>query len=81
MPVEVQDLGYRWGSCSLHGKLNFHWRTLVLPPRIIEYLVVHELAHLAVPDHSPVFWRRVESAMPEYRRHREWLRVEGGGFG
>lgn len=81
VPVEVRDLGYRWGSCSLHGKLNFHWRAVMLPPRIIEYLIVHELVHLDIPDHSEQFWRRVEQTLPEYRRNREWLRLEGGGFG
>lgn len=76
--VNVLDLGFRWGSCSADGTLNFHWRIMQLPPPVIDYVVVHELCHLKVDDHSPPFWKEVRHALLDYRRHREWLRERGG---
>lgn len=76
--VQVMDLGFRWASCSSDGTLNFHWRTMQLPPQVIDYVVVHELAHLKVADHSPAFWHEVRRALPNYQTHREWLRDKGG---
>ena len=58
--VEVRDLGYRWGSCGRAGGLNIHWQTIVLPPNVVDYVVVHELVHLREPNHTPAFWTRVE---------------------
>ncbi|MEZ4300387.1 MAG: SprT family zinc-dependent metalloprotease [Polyangiaceae bacterium] len=75
--VSVQDLGFRWGSCGKGGRLFFHWRTVLLPPRIIEYVVVHELVHLHEPHHTPAFWRRVERAMPDFAGRKEWLAENG----
>ena len=68
--VQVMDLGFRWASCSRNGILNFHWRIMQLPPRVIDYVVVHELAHLRVPDHSPAFWAEVARVLPNYQRER-----------
>lgn len=76
--VQVMDLGFRWASCSSDGTLNFHWRIMQLPPRVIDYVVVHELMHLKVPDHSPAFWGEVSRVLPDYVVHRDWLREEGG---
>ena len=75
--VRVQDLGYRWGSCGKGSRLYFHWKTILLPPRIAEYVVVHEMAHLLEAHHTPEFWRRVERAMPDFDRRRAWLAVHG----
>lgn len=75
--VTVQDLGFRWGSCGKGGRLHFHWRSILLPPRIIEYVVVHELTHLAEPHHTPAFWARVERAMPDFATRKEWLAEKG----
>jgi predicted metal-dependent hydrolase len=75
--VTVQDLGYRWGSCGKGGRLYFHWKTILLPARIAEYVVVHELAHLHEPHHTPEFWLRVERAMPDYERRKTWLAEHG----
>jgi predicted metal-dependent hydrolase len=76
--VEVRDLGYRWGSCGAAGTLNFHWATILLPPAVVEYVVVHELAHLHERHHTPDFWLRVERAMPDYERRKTWLAQNGG---
>lgn len=75
--VRVQDLGYRWGSCGKGELLYFHWKTILLPARIAEYVVVHEMAHLHEPHHTPEFWRRVERAMPDYERRKDWLAMHG----
>ena len=71
--VRVMDLGHRWGSCGPTGNLNFNWRTICLPPRIVEYVVVHELVHLGEHDHGPGFWARLARAMPDYAHRKRWL--------
>jgi len=75
--VKVQDLGYRWGSCGKGDWLYFHWKTILLPPRIAEYVVVHELAHLHQPHHTSDFWQRVERALPDFERRKIWLAEHG----
>ncbi len=75
--VKVQDLGYRWGSCGKGNWLYFHWKTILLPAPVAEYVVVHELAHLHEPHHTPEFWLRVERAMPDYTRRKTWLAEHG----
>ena len=75
--VKLQDLGYRWGSCGKGNWLYFHWKTILLPARIAEYVVVHEIAHLHEPHHTPAFWLRVERAMPDYAQRKVWLAEHG----
>ncbi len=75
--VKVQDLGYRWGSCGKGDWLYFHWKTILLPPRIAEYVVVHELAHLHQPHHTPEFWQQVERALPDFERRKIWWAEHG----
>ena len=75
--MRVQDLGYRWGSCGKGDWLYFHWKTILLPAHIAEYVVVHEMAHLHEPHHTPEFWRRVERAMPDFQRRKSWLATHG----
>ena len=77
--LTVRDLGYRWGSCNPTG-LNFHWRTMQLPPRIIEYVIAHELVHLIEPHHDPAFWQRLERSMPDHRDRKDWLVEHGREF-
>lgn len=77
--VRVQDLGYRWGSCGKGDWLYFHWKSILLPARIAEYIVVHEMAHLHEPHHTPEFWRRVERAMPDFKLRKDWLSQHGQG--
>lgn len=71
--LDVRDLGYRWGSLSANGTLNIHWATLQLPPSLIDYVLVHELAHMAHPQHTPPFWATLERAMPDYERRKSDL--------
>lgn len=78
--VVVSDLGYRWGSCGRTSALNFSWRVIQLPPRIIEYVVAHELTHLIEPHHNAAFWRILGRAMPDYSARKEWLATNGGRY-
>jgi len=75
--VKVQDLGYRWGSCGKGDWLYFHWKAILLPASIAEYVVVHEIAHLHEPHHTPAFWLRVERAMPDFAQRKVWLAEHG----
>lgn len=76
--VVVQDLGYRWGSCGKRAKLYFHWRSILLPAKLVEYIVVHELVHLREPHHTPEFWSRLERAMPDFAQRKQWLAEHAG---
>jgi predicted metal-dependent hydrolase len=76
--LRVRDLGYRWGSCSADGTVNFHWASLMFPPSIIDYVIVHELVHLLEKHHTPEFWQRVERAMPDFETRTAWLAERGG---
>jgi predicted metal-dependent hydrolase len=78
--VRVQDLGYRWGSSNRRGHLYFHWRMAMLPHRMIEYLVTHELVHLMERSHSKAFWERLERIIPDYDDRQRWLREHGGMY-
>lgn len=64
----------RWGSCSTLGNLNFNWRLVMAPARVIDYVVVHELCHLLELNHSRKFWDLVAQFIPEYKESKEWLK-------
>lgn len=68
----------RWGSCSARGNLNFHWKLILMPPQVLDYVVVHELAHRKEMNHSPRFWAEVETMLPDYKQRRKWLKENGG---
>lgn len=76
----VRDLGARWASCSPQGNLAFHWKCMMAPPRIIDYIVVHELCHFHHLDHSQAFWNEVDKLLPDWRERKEWLRKNGAGM-
>ena len=65
--IDVRDLGYRWGSLGKSCRINFHWATIQLNPSLIDYVIVHELAHVFEPNHTPHFWLRVERALPGFQ--------------
>lgn len=75
--VAIRDLGFRWGSCGKRGIVHFHWATILLPPRVIEYIAIHELVHLCEPHHTPSFWRRVERILPDHESRKQWLAEHG----
>jgi len=72
--VKINGAKKRWGSCSSAGNLNFTWRLMMAPVEMIDYVIVHELCHLTQPNHSRAFWECVESAVPDYKVKRRWLR-------
>jgi predicted metal-dependent hydrolase len=78
--VEVKELGHRWASCSRLGKLSFHWKCMMAPQTIIDYIVVHELCHFHHRDHTDAFWNEVDKVMPDFRERKEWLRKNGAGL-
>jgi predicted metal-dependent hydrolase len=75
--LAIRDGRSRWGSCSSHGGLNFSWRLILAPPEILDYVVIHELAHRRELNHSPRFWAIVAAHCPAYRQHQRWLRDHG----
>ena len=75
--VLIRDQRQRWGSCAPDGTLRFNWRTMMLPPTLIEYVVVHELAHLTHQNHSTDFWGLMTKAMPDVQHRRIRLREAG----
>jgi hypothetical protein len=79
-PVELKAWKRRWGECHPDGTIKFNWRLIMLPAEVIDYVVVHELAHLKVPGHNPRFWGVVEQVLPDYDRRRQWLNRAGTPF-
>ena len=75
--VTVREQKTRWGSCSAKGNLNFNWRLLLMPERVMDYVIVHELAHRREMNHSAAFWQIVETYLPDYRERRQWLKENG----
>ncbi|HET9504899.1 MAG TPA: SprT family zinc-dependent metalloprotease [Hymenobacter sp.] len=75
--IQLLDLKYRWGSCTANAALLFNWRLIQSPSTVIDYIIVHELAHLLINDHSPAFWNVVAVQLPLYERAKTWLREHG----
>ena len=75
--ITIRDQKSRWGSCSSRGTLSFNYRLIFAPPKVLDYVVVHELCHLTHMNHSKDFWNLVETIMPEYRVYKSWLREHG----
>ncbi len=72
--VTLREQKTRWGSCSSKGNLNFNWKLILLPPELLDYVVVHELAHRKEMNHSAAFWKVVEEVLPDYRERRKALK-------
>jgi predicted metal-dependent hydrolase len=75
--VSVRDQSSRWGSCSTTGMLSYSWRLILAPPFVLDYLAVHEVAHLVEMNHSPRFWRLVHWHCPDAHRAKAWLDAHG----
>lgn len=72
--ITIREQRTRWGSCSSKGNLNFNWKLMLMPREILDYVVVHELAHRREMNHSAAFWAVVEAEMPDYRERRRMLK-------
>ena len=78
--IDVRELGHRWASCSPKGNLAFHWKCMMAPPTIIDYIVVHELCHVYCMDHTQAFWNEIDKVMADYHDRKEWLRKNGAAM-
>lgn len=75
--LKISSAKKRWGSCSGKNNLNFSWRLILAPLEILDYVVVHELAHILHKNHSQLFWKYVGEIIPDYKKRRKWLREKG----
>jgi len=75
--VAVNNARSRWGSCSPEDRLRFTWRLIMAPAEIIDYVVVHELCHMKIRNHSRDYWRLVEHILPDHKKHKAWLKDHG----
>jgi predicted metal-dependent hydrolase len=75
--MRISSARTRWGSCSSTGTLSFTWRLVMAPQEVIDYVVVHELVHLRIKNHSREFWDGVAAILPDYKRRRAWLKTNG----
>lgn len=73
----LRDSASRWGTCSAVGNIGLNWRLVMAPPDVLDYVVVHELAHLRHMNHSKAYWASVEEFCPRHREHRAWLKESG----
>lgn len=79
--IVVRNQRSRWGSCSCNGTVSLNWRLIQLPDAVRDYIIIHELTHLRHLNHSPLFWREVGKACPDYRAAEEWLKRNSGHVG
>jgi predicted metal-dependent hydrolase len=75
--INITGAKKRWGSCGTNGNLNIAWRLVMAPVAVIDYVIVHELSHTEIRNHSKEFWRRVGSVIPNYKKYEKWLRDNG----
>ena len=75
--IAIRTQHTRWGSCSSKGNLNFNCLLAIVPPEVLDYVVVHELCHRKELNHSESFWREVEKIIPDFKVRRKWLRENG----
>ncbi|MFZ5451025.1 MAG: M48 family metallopeptidase [Thermodesulfobacteriota bacterium] len=78
--VELRQWRRRWGECHPRQDLRFNWRLILVPPAVLDYVVVHELTHLQESGHNLRFWQGVERVLPDYRQRRSWLHLYGSPF-
>ena len=75
--VKIVDNRYRWGSCTMNDNVNFNWRLIKAPMFVIDYVIVHELAHLIEANHTPMFWNIVRAQAPRMDKAKAWLKEHG----
>lgn len=72
--ISIKNYKSRWGSCSINGAIDYNWKIIQAPKKVIDYVVVHELCHLIEHNHSPKYWSYVEKFMPNWKESRDWLK-------
>lgn len=77
---KVKELGYRWASCTKDNMLYFHWKCMMAPMKIIDYMVVHELCHMHHRNHTDLYWNEVDKVMPDFLERKMWLKKYGAGL-
>lgn len=75
--VKVMNLKNRWASCSSKNRLNFHWKCVMAPISVLDYIITHEMVHLKYPNHSTEFWNELDKKMPNFRESEQWLKTNG----
>ena len=75
--LKITSAKYRWGSCSRDSRLSFSWKIIMAPLSVIDYVLIHELVHIKEKNHSKRFWTYLEIILPDYRKHRFWLKENG----
>lgn len=75
--IRITSAETRWGSCSSSNNLNFTWKLIMAPQDVVDYVVVHELAHTLQKNHSQKFWNEVKAMMPDYKQKEKWLKEKG----
>lgn len=75
--ISIRSQKSRWGSCSSAGNLNFNWHLVMMPMKVLDYVVIHELAHRIEMNHSKQFWEIVSNVCPEYKLRKLWLKEHG----
>lgn len=75
--IQLRTQHKRWGTCTPEGNIYLNWRIVMAPVQVIDYIIVHELAHLRIPEHNQEFWNLVKSILPHYEEDKEWLRIHG----
>jgi predicted metal-dependent hydrolase len=72
--IKISNAKTRWGSCSYNGNININWRLIMAPVEVLDYVIVHELVHLKIDNHSKNFWQNVEMIYPDYKKAKKWLK-------
>lgn len=75
--IKIKTQKSRWGSCGIHNDININWLLIIAPPEVLEYVVVHELCHIKIKNHSAHFWALVAEHLPDYQNRRHWLKKHG----
>jgi predicted metal-dependent hydrolase len=75
--IKVLELQNRWASWTPKNGLNFHWKCIMAPVSVLDYIITHEMVHLKFPNHSPEFWNELDKKMPNYRDYENWLKQNG----
>lgn len=78
--ITIKDMSFRWASCGKSNSLQFNWRIMMAPGKIIDYIIVHELCHFRYKNHTDAFWNEIDKVMPDYPERKEWLKNNGASL-